>query len=302
MPKQKIVDVLKTGKILVSDGAWGTYMHKKGLKPGECPESWNLTRPDDVYDIAKSYIDAGADMVEANSIGGTSFKLNHYGLDDKVAEINEAAAKNSRKAAGDDNWVIASVGPTGELLVTEEVTEAEMYEAYKAQAIALEKGGSDAVCIETMSDIDEAVQAIKAVKENTNMEVICTFSYEITKKGDYKSMMGVSPAQGAKACTEAGADVIGTNCGHGMDRMIEIVREMRAAVDTPILVHSNAGLPENIDGEDFFPETPEYMSERVAAIVEAGCNIIGGCCGTTPAHIAAMKEAATAINKAKGLA
>lgn len=295
MAKKRIVDVLRTGEILVSDGAWGTYLHKKGLKPGECPEIWCVDRFDDVYDIAKSYADAGADMVEADTFGGTVFKLKHYGFADRVAEINEAGARASRKAAGDDKWVIASVGPTGELLVTGEVTEQELYDAFKEQVIALEKGGADAVCVETMSDIGEAVQAIKAAKENTKLEVICTFSYEITKKGDYKSMMGVSPAAGAKACVEAGADIIGTNCGNGMERMIEIVKEMRAAVDAPILVHANAGLPENIDGHDVFPETPEDMANLVPGIVAAGCNVIGGCCGTTPAHIKAMKEVARTL-------
>lgn len=295
MPKQRIVDVLRTGAILVSDGAWGTFLHQKGLKPGECPESWCLTRFDDVVDIAKSYADAGADMVEADSFGGTSFKFEHYGLQDKVAEINEAAARASRQAAGPDKWVIASVGPTGELLCTGDVTKEDLYNAFKEQVVALEKGGADAVCIETMSDIDEAVQAIKATKENTNLEVICTFSYEITKKGDFKSMMGVAPGVGAKACYEAGADIVGTNCGNGMERMIIIVKEMRAAVDCPILCHANAGLPENIDGHDVFPETPEQMAALVPEIVAAGCNVIGGCCGTTPAHIRAMKDVALTL-------
>jgi 5-methyltetrahydrofolate--homocysteine methyltransferase len=261
------------------------------MVPGECPELWCVDRPDDVYDIAKSYIDAGADMVQADTFGGTVFKLGHYGLADRVSEINEAGAAISRRAAGEDNWVIASIGPTGELLVTEDVTEEELYEAFKVQAIALEKGGADAACIETMSDIDEAVLAIKAVKENTNMEAICTFTFERTVKGAYRSMMGVSPEAATKALVEAGADVIGTNCGNGLERMIEIVREMRAAdKDIPILVHANAGLPIIVDGKDFFPETPEEMANLAPILVEAGANVVGGCCGTTPAHITALKE------------
>jgi len=183
MARQKITEALKTGRILVSDGAWGTFLQAKGLKPGESPELWCVDRPDDVYDIAKGYIDAGADMVQADSFGGSSYKLQHYGLADRVSEINEAAAAISRRAAGDDKWVIASIGPTGEMLVTEDVTEEELYEAFKTQAIALEKGGADAACIETMSDIGEAVQAIKAVKENTKMEAICTFTFEKNRKG-----------------------------------------------------------------------------------------------------------------------
>jgi 5-methyltetrahydrofolate--homocysteine methyltransferase len=292
MGKSKIVDVLKNGKILVSDGAWGTFLYKKGLKPGECPELWCIERFEDVKDIAKSYIDAGADMVESNSFGGTCYKLDYFGLDKRVAEINEAAAKASRQAAGDDKWVIASIGPTGKMLCTEEVTEEELYNAFKEQAVALEKGGADAICIETMSDKDEAALAIKATKENTKCEVICTFTFEKTIRGDYRTMMGVSPVDAATSAIEAGADIIGANCGNGMERMIEITREMRAvAPNTPILIHANAGLPVNVNGVDTFPETPEMMAAFVDDLINAGANIIGGCCGTTPDHIKAMKEA-----------
>ena len=292
MKRQKITEALKTGKVLVSDGAWGTFLHKKGLKPGECPELWCVDRPNDVLDVAKNYIDAGADMVETDSFGGSSFKLSHYGLADRAAEINEAAAKISRQAAGDDRWVIASIGPTGKMLVAEEVTEEELYEAFKTQAVAFEKGGADAACVETMSDIGEACQAVKAAKENTKLEVICTFTFEKTAKGDYRTMMGVDPVSAMNASIEAGADIVGANCGNGIERMVEIVNQMRAVnKKIPILIHANAGLPKNVNGEVVFPETPEDMANFAPRLAAAGANIIGGCCGTTPAHIKAMKEA-----------
>ena len=295
MAKQKIVDAVKGGKVLISDGAWGTFLQKKGLKPGECPELWAVERPADVKEIAQAYFAAGADMVESDTFGGTSFKLEHFGLKDRVAEINEAAAKLSAEAAaeaGGTKWVIASVGPTGKMLVMEEVTEEELYNCFKDQVVALAKGGADAICIETMSDIEEAALAVKAVKENTKCEAIATFTFARTVNGDYRTMMGVSPEQAAEAMLEAGADIIGTNCGNGIERMIEIVTAMRTvAPKTPILVHANAGLPKNVNGVDTFPETPEMMAAQVHGLVAAGANIIGGCCGTTPAHIKAMKDA-----------
>jgi 5-methyltetrahydrofolate--homocysteine methyltransferase len=291
MPAMTIKQAVESGRVLVSDGAWGTFLYEKGMKTGECPESWCLTHFEEVRDIAAQYIAAGADMVQTNSLGGTRYKLAAFGLESSAAQINEAAARASREAAGNDVWVIASVGPTGKMLLMEEITEEEMYEAFKEQAVALEKGGADAVCIETMSDIDEAVQAIRAAKENTKLEVICTFTFDRTVRGDYRTMMGVSPTAAVEAALDAGADIIGTNCGNGIERMVEIVREIRKATDAPILVHANAGLPVYIDGKDVFPETPEEMANLAPAIVAAGANIIGGCCGTTPAHMRAMGDA-----------
>ncbi|MEI8352101.1 MAG: homocysteine S-methyltransferase family protein, partial [bacterium] len=163
---------------------------------------------------------------------------------------------------------------------------------FREQVVALAQGGADAICIETMSALDEAVAAIRASREHTRCEVVCTFTFERTLQGEYRTMMGVTPAEAARALVDAGADVIGANCGNGMERMVDIVRELRsAAPGVPLLVHANAGLPQNINGVDVFPETPDDMASRVPALVEAGATIIGGCCGTTPAHIRAIKAA-----------
>jgi len=303
MSRKKITEILKSGRILVSDGACGTFLQKKGLKAGECPELWCIERPNDVKDIMTSYIKAGADTVQTNTLGGTSCKLEHYGLADRAAEINEAAARISRDAAGADKWVMASVGPTGKMIVPDDeeedydgdelyITQDKLYEAFKEQAIALEIGGADAVRIETMSDIGEAVIAIKAVRENTGLEISCTFTFEKNARGEYRTMMGASPEQAVKAAIEAGADITGTNCGNGIERMIEIVKQMREVnKDVPLFAYANAGLPENINGVTVFPESPEDMAKFVPDLIKAGANIIGGCCGTTPAHISAIKEA-----------
>jgi len=302
MAKQKITDILKTGKILVSDGAWGTFLYQKGLQPGECPDVWSLTHYEAVKAIAQCYFDAGADMVETNSFGANRFKLQHYGLQDKVWEINEAAARASREAAGADRYVIASIGPTGQMLLMGDVTEDELFDNFCEQAMALEKGGADAICIETMSDADEAVQAIKAAKENTGLEVITTFTFDKTQQGEYRTMMGLSPTDAIRAALEAGADMIGTNCGNGMERMIDIVKEIRAEFpDTFVLVHTNAGLPVLVDRVDTFPETPQIMASYVPALLEAGVNIVGGCCGTTPEHIRAIRQAVDFQNYIRNL-
>ncbi len=282
----KLIQEIQKGRILVSDGAWGTFLQKKGLKPGECPEEWNITHPDDVYDIARSYIEAGADTIETNSFGGSRYKLAGYGLENKVFELNKAAAQLSRKAAGPDHFVLGSIGPTGKLLMMEEVTEDELYDAFKAQAMALEAGGADAIVIETMTDLEEARIAVKAAKENTACDVICTMTFDKILSGEFRTMMGISPTEMTQSLAEAGASIIGANCGNGISDMIGIVKEIRTVnANIPVLVHANAGMPHYCDGETTFPETPEDMAGHVKEIVEAGANIIGGCCGTTPDHI-----------------
>ncbi len=278
------------GEILISDGAMGTFLHARGMAPGECPESWCVSHADIVRNIAESYAAAGSDIVETNSFGGTSFKLKAYGLADQAAIINRAAARLAKEAIAGRGYVAASVGPTGQIVEEEggNVTAAQLYESFKEQVIALAEGGADAICVETMWSVYEAAQAIRAVKENTPLPAICTFTFEPGVKG-FRTTMGVKPDRAVRAALDAGADMVGANCGNGIANMIEITRQMRAtAPQAPILIHANAGLPVVENGETVFKETPEYMASRVAELIAAGANVIGGCCGTNPNHIAAM--------------
>lgn len=286
----KFTKLLDSRKVLISDGAWGTQLFTKGLKSGECPESWNLYHPEKVEEIAKSYLDAGADLISTNTFGANKFKLDQYGLGDKLEEICSQGAKISIGAVDKDQIVIGSIGPTGKFLVMGDVTTEELYDSFKSQAISLQSGGADAVCIETFYDLDEAQQAITAVKENTDLEVICTFTFDKTENG-YRTLMGINPKQMAEKLIICGADVIGANCGRGFLDMIEIIKDIRSVSQLiPVMVQPNAGLPELIEDKLVYKETPEFIKSIIPALIEAGANIIGGCCGTTPEHIKVISE------------
>jgi 5-methyltetrahydrofolate--homocysteine methyltransferase len=240
--------------------------------------------------MAKSYFDAGSDMVLTNSFGSNKFMLKKYGHGDRVIELNRLAAQHARSAAPPGGLVAGSVGPSGEFLEPlGEVTEAEMLDAFKEQVTALADGGADAIIVETMTALEEATLAIRTVKENTDLPVIATMTFDKGPRGFF-TMMGVQPERAAIALQEAGADVVGANCGNGIDNMVEIARIMRGATDGYMLVHSNAGIPAIRKGQIVYSETPDYMAERFKELADLGINILGGCCGTTPSHISALSQ------------
>ncbi|HMN24298.1 MAG TPA: homocysteine S-methyltransferase family protein [Ignavibacteriaceae bacterium] len=295
----KISELLKVGKLLTSDGAWGTYLFNKGLQTGSCPEEWNLTNDKAVLEIAQSYILAGADIISTNSFGANKFKLMQDYLEDKLSEICKSAAIISRTAAGADKIVAASIGQTGKFLIMGDVTKEELYNSFKQQAIAFQNGGADAVCVETFYDLDEAEQAIKAVKENTSLEIICTFTFDKTAAG-FNSLTGITPQQMTEKLIEFGADIIGANCGAGFEDMIDIVKKIReASAQIPIMIQANAGLPVIENNKLIYSETPEKIKEIIPKIIDAGVNIIGGCCGTTPDHIKVISEIIKEYNSLK---
>jgi 5-methyltetrahydrofolate--homocysteine methyltransferase len=287
-----ILDKIKQNKVLLSDGAWGTFLQAKGLRPEECPELWNISHKDEVKDIAESYLLAGSDIIETNSFGGSSLKLALYGLEKRASEINKAAAAISREAAGKNKHVAGSIGPTGKMLLMGDVTEEELYNSFRDQALALEAGGADIIVVETMSAVDEASLAVKAARGSTKCTVIVTMTFTKDKNGEYHTMMGVTPQEMTVSMKEAGAHVVGSNCGNGIEEMIGIVRAIRTCdKDIPVMIQANAGTPEYTDGKTLYRESPEIMASFVPELIRAGASIIGGCCGTTPEHIRAMGKA-----------
>jgi 5-methyltetrahydrofolate--homocysteine methyltransferase len=295
-----LINKIKEKRYLVSDGAWGTLLQRGGLAPGECPELWNDTHPDEVVAIARHYVEAGADIVETNSFGGSRIKLSRYALEDKASGLNEKAALLSRQAAGTRAIVAGSIGPTGKMLITGEVTPEQLYNAFREQAIALERGGADAACVETMSDLEEAQLAVRAVKENTRLEVICTFTFDLLGDGSYRTMMGATVEQVVSMLINEKVDVLGTNCGNGMEQMIPLLREIKIyAADIPLIVQANAGKPILAGDRTVFPDTPAVMAALVKDAVDAGASIIGGCCGTTPEHIRAIRNEVNIFRKAR---
>jgi len=283
-----ILERLSNGEVLISDGATGTYLQDRGLEPGGCPEEFNPSHPEIVRGMAEAYFEAGSDMVLTNSFGGNRFMLKKYGYGDRLRQFNRLASEHARSAAPPGGYVVGSVGPSGEFLEPlGEVTETEMFEAFVEQVTALEEGGADAVVVETMTALEEATLAIRAAKEHTGLTVMATMVFDKGPRGFF-TMMGVTPARAATELSAAGADVVGSNCGNGIEGMVEVAKEMRQATDGYMLIHSNAGVPELRNGEVVYPEGPDWMAERFQALVEAGVNIVGGCCGTTPDPIRAL--------------
>ena len=286
-----LLDRLRKDEILLVDGAMGTMLMERGLRPGECPEKWNLERPEVLEDVARLYFEAGADIIQTNTFGGSPLKLAHYNLDSQTEEINVKAVRAVRQAVGDQAMIAASCGPTGGLLKPYgDIKPEVMSAAFKRQLAALLAEGIDLIFVETMTDLAEATLVIKAAKSLSPSTPVCaTMTFDATPRGFY-TVMGVSIEQAATGLAEAGADVIGSNCGNGIENMIKIAEEFRRHSPLPLLIQSNAGLPEIRDDKVVYAETPEFMAEKSRQLLDAGVNIIGGCCGTTPAHITAFRQ------------
>jgi 5-methyltetrahydrofolate--homocysteine methyltransferase len=274
-------------RVVVLDGAMGTELDKRGMPVGYCRELWNVEEPDKVRDIHRAYIEAGADAVLTNTFGGSRLKLAAYGLADRARELNRRAAENARLEAGDAHFVLGDIGPTGMFMEPLGTTSRqEFYEVFAEQAEAFAEGGSDAIIVETMSAIEEAVVAVRAAKEACSLPVLGLMGFQRDADGEgFHTVMGVDIERAVRELSEAGADVIGTNCWNSVGEMCEIVRSMKQFTQKPIAAEPNAGQPKLVDGQTVFDETPEKMVEGVDELMSAGARIIGGCCGSTPEHI-----------------
>ncbi len=290
MKRNSLSEILKSGRVLLGDGAMGTELQKRGLPTGACPEEYNVSRPDIVQGIYRDYYAAGSDIVETNSFGANRSRLAMHGLEDRVAEFCRRAAELARDVCPPGRFVAGSVGPTGDILEPlGPRTREQALGIFAEQVEALAAGGVDAIFIETMMSLEEAEAALQAAKEKCSLPVAVTMTFEQGKAG-LRTVWGVDVVTAVQRLSDAGADILGANCGRGFEEMIAIVAEMRPLTAKPILAQPNAGLPEWVDGRAVYTETPESISPKAAELLRLGVNILGGCCGTGPAHIRTMRQ------------
>jgi 5-methyltetrahydrofolate--homocysteine methyltransferase len=291
----EIVERVRAGDTLVFDGGYGTMLFAAGLLNGACPELWNDTHGDVVRSIHKGYYDAGSDIVETNTFGGTRLKLNEYQIGDRTQELNVKGARLARSVMPAGGYVAGSIGPTSRLPAEYEplgdTTDEQYFETFREQAQALAEGGVDIFAVETMMFPQEATAAVRACKAVADIPVMATMFFQFEDLHDRdRTMWGESPAEVAKNLLAAGADVVGMNCGRGPDRAIVIIREMRAVTDAPLVAYPNAGLPITTGDSVRYELNPEEMARDYPALLDAGCNIVGACCGSDAEHIKRIAE------------
>jgi len=273
----------------------GTLLIERGLAPGEPPEMVALTRPGVLEEIARLYLEAGADLIETDTFGGSPLKLGLHGLGERCEEVNREAVRAVRRVAEGRAYVAASCGPSGHLLEPYgDTAPGAMHESFARQVEVLARAGADCLVVETMTDLAEARIAVRAAKEVApSLPVLATMTFDPTPRG-YFTIFGASVAAAAAGLEEAGADAVGSNCGLGIAHLVKIARAFREATRLPLVIQPNAGLPRAVGTQTIYDETPEILAEGARELVDLGVAVIGGCCGTTPAHIRALRALADA--------
>jgi 5-methyltetrahydrofolate--homocysteine methyltransferase len=297
---EPLLQRLQRGGRVVGDGAWGTLLMERGLAPGRCPETFNLERPELLSEIGSLYLEAGAEILTTNTFGASPLKLKAHGLRDRAGEINRNAVDALRDVAAGRAWISGSVGPTGAILQPYgDAAEDDLYGAFAEQIEVLAEAGADLLCIETMIDLREACLAVKAARNVApELTVAATMTFDRTPRGFF-TIMGTSVEQAARGLQGAGADIVGSNCGNGSATMVEIAGEFRGRTGLPVMIQPNAGLPEQQGGRVVYPETPDFMAEKAVELVELGVAVIGGCCGSTPQHVRAIRDRVDAARSAR---
>ncbi len=295
MKRKNLLDELALRPVC-GDGAMGTLLMARGMTSGACGMAWNVDRAEDVQAIHDAYRAAGSQLITTNSFGGSRFVLDLHGRAADVRALNLAAAQVARAAAGDDAWVLGDVGPCGDFIEpVGDLTEDEVREGFRDQIMALLEGGADAILVETMSDPAEMVLGIEAALAcDPEVPVIATYAFQKTATGEFRTMMGTPVAEAIHRAVDAGANIVGANCGAALDLddYVALCKEIAAAAGiTYVIIQPNAGAPRQVDGATLYLATPEQMAATATRLLEAGAHIVGGCCGTTPAHLAAIAEA-----------
>lgn len=275
--------------LVITDGAWGTELQRRGLMPGEPADLWNLTHPEEVESVARGYVEAGSQVILTNTFRANPVALAAHGDADRASVINRRGVEISRAAASENARVFASIGPSGKMLAAGEIDADTVTHAFRVQSAALAEGGADALVFETFSEVDEARLAVRAAQP-TGLPIVASFAFDTGKRKD-RTMMGATPEQVAAAMVAEGVDAIGANCGAGPDAFVEVCKRLKESSGLPIWIKPNAGLPSIEGGKAVYSMTPEEFAAFVPALIEAGAVFLGGCCGTNPEFIRALARA-----------
>jgi len=287
--EQPLREYLQSGQILIADGATGTMLMAAGLPAGAAPELWNVERPEQIIALHRAYLESGSQIILTNTFGGSRVKLDKFGLGERTGELNLAAAALAKQASQGRAYVAGDIGPTGELMqpmghLTYEVA----LQAFAEQAAALAQGGVDAIWVETMTDLSEAKAAVTGARQASDLPIFCSLSFG--RKA--RTMMGVSPKQAAQELWPLGLSAIGANCGEGLEMIPEVLRQMGEVLPgAPLIVKPNAGLPKLVAGQTTYDLAPGDFAAQMKEFIAQGAQVIGSCCGSSPAYIAALRNA-----------